>query len=73
MSDLESEQEHEIEGGLQVSTDAPTAIDFVVDLGGWFRLEGGTLINPGQVEELGLEEVVEENIEDSIDLEDEND
>jgi len=68
-TDLNEEQEHALVPPLVVTDgSAPVNVTLSVDVGGWF-LVGGTLVDPRSANEGGPNEsAVEDNIERSIDL-----
>ena len=66
-SDLNEEREIEFESPIEVTQDEPTNITFSVDVGTWFRGQDGGLVDPTQAGDDGpFEDLVEENIESSI-------
>lgn len=69
-TDLDEEQEHALVPPLVVTdASAPTNVTFSVDVSGWFLGTGGSLIDPRTANEGGPnEDLVEANIERSIDL-----
>ncbi|NBB86714.1 MAG: hypothetical protein GVY12_10940 [Bacteroidetes bacterium] len=70
LSDLDGEQELEFRPSLEVTGDAPKSVEFIVDIDSWFRTSDGTLINPEEGNEGGqFEDLIEENIERSIEAE----
>ena len=74
LSDLSEERELEFEPPLEVTRDEPTNVTFAVDLGAWFRRGDGTLVDPSQANEGGrFADLVEENIESSIEGFEDND
>lgn len=71
LSDIDEEQELEFKPSLVVSVDQPKTVNFRVDLDSWFRTEDGTLVNPEEGNSGGrFEDLIEENIERSIEAED---
>ena len=74
ITDLEAEQELEFEPPITVSPESEEQITLSVRLDAWFRQNDGTLINPDEANAGGaFEELVENNIESSIDYEDDDD
>lgn len=74
LSDLDEEQEIELEPPIEVTAESPKTINFVVDVGSWFRQSDGTLVNPEEGNEGGrFEDLIEDNIERSIEAEDDDD
>ncbi|WP_233993899.1 hypothetical protein [Salinibacter altiplanensis] len=66
-SDLNAEREIEFEPPLEVTADNTNNVTFSVHVDAWFRRADSTLVNPTQVTDGGsFEELVEENIESSI-------
>ncbi|MEF8939794.1 MAG: hypothetical protein V5A22_08090 [Salinivenus sp.] len=66
-SDLNEEREIEFEPPIDVTQDEPTNITFSVDVGTWFRGQDGGLVDPSKAGDDGpFEDLVEENIESSI-------
>ncbi|MFB6248789.1 MAG: hypothetical protein ABEL97_09485 [Salinibacter sp.] len=67
ISDLNEEREIEFEPPIDVTQDEPTNITFSVDVGTWFRAQDGGLVDPSKAGDGGpYEDLVEENIESSI-------
>ncbi len=67
ISDLNEEQEIELEPPMQVTADRPANVTFRVDIDRWFRQSGGTLVNPERGnDDRDLESLIEDNIEASI-------
>lgn len=67
VSDLGAERELEFEPPLEVAKNEPTNVTFSVDLNAWFRRSNGTLVDPAEaVEGRRFADLVEENIESSI-------
>lgn len=67
VSDLNEEQEIEFESPIEVTADASKNVTFQVDVDRWFRTSSGTLVNPAEGNDDGqYEDLVEENIESSI-------
>ena len=64
-SDLDAEQEIEFSPPLSVTEDAPVNVTFRFGIDSWFRDGSGALIDPTQVND-DQEEIIEENIEASI-------
>ena len=66
-SDLNAEREIEFEPPLEVTADNTNNVTFSVNVDAWFRRADSTLVNPARVTDGGsFGEVVEENIESSI-------
>lgn len=73
-SDLNEEREIEFEPPIDVREDEATNVTFSVDVNTWFRQSDGTLVDPNQAGDDGLfEDLVEENIEASIEGFEDND
>jgi hypothetical protein len=73
-TDLEAEQELEFDPPITVSPESEEQITLSVRLDAWFRQNDGTLINPDEANAGGaFEELVENNIESSIDYDDDDD
>jgi hypothetical protein len=67
ISDLNEEQEIELEPPVEVTADQPANVTFRVDIDRWFRTSNGTLVNPARGNDDGdLEDLIEDNIEASI-------
>jgi len=67
LSDLSEERELEFEPPLEVTRDEPTNVTFSVNLNAWFRRSDGTLVDPAAANGGGpIADLVEENIESSI-------
>ena len=74
LSDLSEERELEFEPPIEVTQDEPTNVTFSVDLNAWFRRSDGTLVDPSQANEgSSIADLVEENIETSIEGFEDND
>ncbi|WP_232798404.1 hypothetical protein [Salinibacter altiplanensis] len=66
-SDLNAERELAFEPPLEVTADNTNNVTFSVNVDAWFRRADSTLVNPARVtDESSFGEVVEENIESSI-------
>lgn len=66
-SDLNAEREIELEPPIEVSPDSTTNITFSVEVNEWFRRADRSLVDPAQAGEEGpFDDLVEENIEASI-------
>lgn len=73
-SALEAEREIEFEPPVEVTADATTNITFSVQLTTWFRQQDSTLVDPQKADDDGpFEELVESNIEASIEGFEDND
>ena len=67
ISDLNEEQEIEFASPIEVTADSPKNVTFRVNVDRWFRQSNGTLVNPAEGNDGGqYEDLIEENIEDSI-------
>lgn len=67
VSDLNEEQEITFAPPIRVTADMPKNVTFRVDLNAWFRDGDGLLVNPRLAnEDGGYEDLVENNIESSI-------
>ena len=67
ISDLNEEQEIEFEPPLEVTADDTKNVTFRVNVDTWFRTSSGTLVNPAEANDDGrYEDLIEENIENSI-------
>jgi hypothetical protein len=74
LSDLSEERELEFEPPLEVTPEEPTNVTFAVDLSTWFRRADSTLVNPALASDGGrFADLVEENIESSIEGFEDND
>ncbi|MCU0620065.1 MAG: hypothetical protein MUC69_01025 [Gemmatimonadales bacterium] len=68
VSDLNEEQERALVPPLELAEAQATDLTFFVDIDRWFRTSSGTLVDPATANEGGVnEDLVEENIENSID------
>lgn len=66
-SDLNEDQEIELSPPLEVTADTPGNVTFRLAIGTWFRDGSGQLVNPDRGNDDGeLEDLIEDNIERSI-------
>jgi hypothetical protein len=67
VSDLNEEQEIEFDTPIEVTAEEAKNVTFEVDVDRWFRTSDGTLVNPAEGNDDGrYEDLIEENIENSI-------
>ena len=67
LSDLSEDKDIEFEPPIEVTADAPKNVTFAIDVDRWFRQSDGMLVNPAEGNDDGrYEDLIEENIENSI-------
>ncbi len=74
-SDLDAEQELELNPPLEIAEDSgPVNLTLSLDVGSWFVDESGALIDPNSANEnMGNDDVVQSNIEDSFEIYEDDD
>lgn len=73
-SEVDAEQEHELDPPLTVAATGPAVLTLMVDVSTWFQTGGGALIDPATANTGGANKsLVENNIVDSFDAFEDND
>ncbi|MDH3734635.1 MAG: hypothetical protein OEU54_13990, partial [Gemmatimonadota bacterium] len=74
LTDLNEEQEIDLVPPIVVGGGETVQVTLALDVGGWFRRGDGSLVDPATANKGGPnEDLVEDNIESSIELEDDED